>query len=71
MNIAEQIKSFCTMECRECGNSEFDIISLMAVAEERGEVSLFDEDTESTEYHFADGSVMVVCGDNVSTYGSR
>jgi hypothetical protein len=60
MNIAEQLKSF----------HQDDINALMEEAEQKGHVTE-DWDNESTEYDFPDGSVLIVCNDNVSAYGSR
>ncbi len=61
MNIAEQVKSF---------NSE-DINIMMVDAEERATQTSQDWDDGSTEYDFADGSVMIVSGSDISVYGSR
>ena len=59
MTIAEQIKA-----------AHADINDLMSEAEDLGEVTQ-DWENESTEYDFIDGSVLIVCGEFVSTYGSR
>ncbi len=60
MNIAEQIKAFY----------QDDLDGLMAEAEEKGEVTQ-DWDNESTEYDFVDGSVLIVCNNDVFVYSSR
>lgn len=60
MTIAAQIKAF----------HQDDLNAMIEEAESRGEVTQ-DRENESTEYDFPDGSVLIVCGNSVSTYGSR
>lgn len=59
MNIAEQLKAFHGDNLNE----------MMGEADRIGEVRQCWE-TETTEYTFADGSVMVVWNTDVTTYGS-
>ena len=60
MTIASQLKSF----------HGDNLDAMMAEAEELGEVTQ-DYDNESTEYDFADGSVLIIGDGYVSAYGSR
>lgn len=60
MNTAQQLKAF----------HDDNLDTMMAEAEALGEVTQ-DGENESTEYDFPDGSVLIVCGANVSAYGSR
>jgi hypothetical protein len=61
MTISAQLKQF---------HGE-DINALIAEAEEKATEITHDWDAESTEFDFVDGSVLVVCGQFVSAYGSR
>lgn len=60
MSIAEQLKSF----------HQGNLNELFSDAEQLGEVTQ-DWDSESTEFDFVDGSVLIVCNGEVFTYGSR
>lgn len=60
MTIAQQIKNF----------HGDNISDMMTEAEDRGVVTQ-DWESESTEYEFIDGSVLIVSGPHVSEYGSR
>ena len=70
MSIANEIKSFYTETNKETGDEVVDKNLMMIEAEEKGEVTQ-DWDNESTEFDFADGSVLIVSAGNVSAYGSR
>lgn len=68
MNTAEQIKGHFS---RYTGSDwVIDVSALMDAAAERAQRVEQDWDNESTLYHFVDGSVLVVTGPFVSTYGS-
>ena len=60
MSIAEQIKSFHKGDTNE----------MMIEADQKGEATQ-DWEHETTEYDFADGSVLIVSNDNSRAYGSR
>lgn len=74
MTIAEQLKSFYTERVLNeyKGRVDYivDYIGLASEAEQIGKVTQ-DWDSESTEYDFVDGSVLVICGPDVTVYGSR
>lgn len=59
--IAEQIKSFYTLD---------QYNEMMEECESKGEATQ-DWENETTEFDFPDGSVLIVCNDNISAYGSR
>lgn len=78
MTIAEQIKFFHRERAIRRLPDRYprkvdwaaDIVTLCEHAERIGTVTQ-DWDNESTEYDFADGSVLIVCGSDVFVYGSR
>ena len=65
MTIANQIVAFHTEE------NTVNIANLMVECEEKAINSDQDWDNESTEYEFADGSVIVVCNNEARHYGSK
>lgn len=70
MNIAEQLKSAHTVIDHHSNKMLVDTSSLIDDAELVGEVNQ-DWYNETTEFEFADGSVLIVCNSEASTYGSR
>lgn len=70
MTIANQIRSFYVTVSPETGRETFDWDALVGECEEKGKATQ-DWDNETTEYDFADGSVLVICNSEVSAYGSR
>ena len=60
MNTSEQLEAF----------HGSDLNSMMNEAEDLGKVTQ-DWENEATKYDFPDGSILIICGTTVSTYGSR
>lgn len=70
MNTAQQIKSFYVTIDPNNGQEIFDWDGMIEECELKGEATQ-DWESESTEYDFPDGSVLIISGPEVRTYGSR
>lgn len=67
MNTATQIKAANTIYTEQ--GYKMCVNSIMVEAEELAQRVEQDWDLESTMYYFPDGSCMLVCGSDVSTFG--
>ena len=74
MTIAETLKAYHTSTPSYWtgwqASTKIDVYALTVEAERIG-TSIQDWENDSTEYLFADGSVLIVCGPDVSVYGAR
>jgi hypothetical protein len=70
MNIAEQIKAFYVFVDQYTGAQTFDWQPMLAECEQKGTPEQ-DWENETTEYIFADGSVLKVWNQEVTAYGAK
>jgi len=71
MTIATQLMGHYKISTTELIPATYDYNGLADEAEERALEVTQDFDNESTEYDFADSSVLIVCGLEINAYGMR